>query len=271
MPMTHLLLLTVLLCARFHGNSTAELEDLPRIFFLLFNQNKSLLYFQFFDFPRYGGPITNGNLHFYSESMHVPIQAASFINFSVTAPSLVSVLATGYPTAFTSIDIGLRLPDGSIPKKKTIHLLLKFKSELTNNINASFLTLWPYNPRWTLSHCPLPGHSIFLFSLPHLPWHWCWQQLQRLHLTDWHPTNLCCPKCSCLSFWHSCYSSPILHCSGRDRLCSTTHHWVILPRLGFSNRPPKGNHLRASQGKYPCGCVFVVQLSRYYLFNEIVQ
>jgi hypothetical protein len=53
----------------------------------------------------FGGPISSdGYLHFYGENMHVPMQYVSYMNFTVTKPSLVSILVVNYPTAFAGVD-----------------------------------------------------------------------------------------------------------------------------------------------------------------------
>jgi len=60
-----------------------------------------------------GGPIKSGTAHLYGENMHVPSQAKSFINFTVSTPSLFSVLVLNYPTSFTSIDLNLQTTAGA--------------------------------------------------------------------------------------------------------------------------------------------------------------
>jgi hypothetical protein len=55
-----------------------------------------------------GGPISsNGTLHLYGDGMHITNQAASYINFTLSRQSILSVLVVNYPTALSGIDFTL--------------------------------------------------------------------------------------------------------------------------------------------------------------------
>eukprot|EP00026_Physarum_polycephalum_P000008 Phypoly_transcript_00008.p1 GENE.Phypoly_transcript_00008~~Phypoly_transcript_00008.p1 ORF type:complete len:1984 (+),score=285.38 Phypoly_transcript_00008:6000-11951(+) len=69
----------------------------------------------------YGGPITNGSLHLYGTTMHIPVNLASSpINFTLSAPTLMSVLVMDYSNSFTidftitSNSTGAQLPTQNV-------------------------------------------------------------------------------------------------------------------------------------------------------------